>query len=176
MSQLIAGSGLTSGIVVAVVLTTLPLVFRAFERTAIEQAQSAALEGLGDLDLRQYQWLSWVYAVCFLAAASGSAYAVAFHPKAWEAFTFVGVLFALIGFWGVCDALRSRITVRGSRVVYRRLFSETSFELVEVKSVRTFRGNIIVDLGRVPRIAIPTIFRNSGKLLALLTYHRPKSA
>jgi hypothetical protein len=153
-----------------------PLAFGSFERTALKQAQYAAMEKFEDMELRQYRWLAWLYGAWFLLFISRAAYAVLLRPRAWEVFSVIGFLFALIGGGGLCDVLRSRVTVRGSQVICRRLFSEESFELGEVRSVRTFRGNIIVDLGRVPRIVIPTIFQNSGKLLALLQHPRPDSS
>ena len=170
MILLAISSGLLSGLVIAVVMAGVPLAFGSFERTALKQAQHTAMETFGDIELRHYRWLGWFYGAWFLVFNSAVAYAVWQRPNAWEMFAFFGFLFALLGAWGVCDVLRSRVTVRGSQVVCRRLFNEKSFELGEVQSVRTFRGNIIVDLGRVPRIVIPTIFQGSGKLIALLQH------
>jgi hypothetical protein len=167
-------SGVTSGIVTAIVLVALRLVFGAFDRATRNRAQFTGPEEFRDREFHQYPWIAATYLGLILLAASWTIYALTIRPRSWEVFGIVGALFALLSLSGIVDCWCSRVVVAGSRVSYRRIVRETSFDLSDVRNVWTSNGYIVVDLGRIPRIVIPTLFADSGVLLAILTYYRPK--
>jgi hypothetical protein len=156
------------------VTIVLSLLSGGLASSAKAQARGVRPDQFGDHIFHQKQWLL-VLSLCGLAASGvGMAALVIFRPVGWWFFAAVVGLFFFATSLGVgLDYVLASVEIRGSDVLYRRLFKRKPFSLSAISLCRVRGGYVVVHLVGNRIRMIPLTFRDSGLLLAMLQNYRP---
>jgi hypothetical protein len=161
-------------VVMLAVSLVLAFINGRFASSAQMEARHIRPAQFGDHVFRQQRWLL-VFCLCILVTSGSGMVALAIlRPIGWWFFVLlIGVIFFATSLLGILDYALASVEIRGSEVLYRRLFRRKPFPLSAIDKSVVRGGYIVIHLGKRRVRLIPLTFRDSGLLLAMLRDYRP---
>ena len=185
---------MNTGIVTAIVLAVLLSLWTMLDNRTRKQSVTIDQESFGDTAFRPAKWVFWIM-VAFLTMVVflivGSLILTPTKDMVLLLSIVLGLM-SLLGILGIVSYYRTQLIFEGDAVIYKGTYFDTTFHmqkivkwqgldmemsipLSKIRSVCVANLYISIDVGEKRRRAIPNIFEDSGRILAMLQRYRPKN-
>jgi len=162
-------NGWESGLIVAAVMITLSLLFRAVTNKTNAQSQYATPQEL-PIEFSLASWAVNFYRLGLVSSLLGAVAILTFMEAGptRNVALFTPAFFAFLTGLGLVVDTKKKVKITEDIVSYRSVFGSFELPLSRIQRVWSGNGFIIIDVGEKTRKVIPMMFQGNGQILATL--------